>query len=150
MGKETDENPVSALLFAVGMAATISVMWDASTGVDSSHWLSGATSAALAAHQDRGLASRAADVACLVVAALRSFGGTTLDRDGWYTRLADALYNIVPVETRAGNTKAVTRVVGKVVTWWYECKMASSGLVANHGVSLNFPPPKRSCLEEDI
>ncbi|CAI5472055.1 unnamed protein product [Closterium sp. Yama58-4] len=87
MGKEPGEHPVSALLFAVGLAATISAMWDASTGVDRTWWLSGATSAALAAHQDRGLASRAADVATLAVEGLRSVGGITHD----HTALARSL-----------------------------------------------------------
>ncbi|CAI5527689.1 unnamed protein product [Closterium sp. Naga37s-1] len=147
VGGVTGDEGHSVLEHAVGLAATMSVMWDASTQKESTNWQTNATTAALATHLDRKIAARAAEVASVAVESLRAVNGRVLDKESWFPVLAGALLDKLPPDSRVEATKTMTRVVAKGITYWCQCSMAAKGLQAWHGVSIGIIMAKRGARE---
>ncbi|CAI5459120.1 unnamed protein product [Closterium sp. Yama58-4] len=147
LGGVTGEEGHSVLEHAVGLLATMSVMWDVSTHAAEAQWKTDAHTEALATHLDRKIAARAAEVAGVVVEVLRAVNGRVLDKESWVPVLAGALLDKLHPDTRDEATKTMTRVVARAITYWCQCCMASKGLQDQHGVGIGIVMAKRGAWE---
>ncbi|CAI5472054.1 unnamed protein product [Closterium sp. Yama58-4] len=147
LGGVAGEEGHSVLEHAVGLSATMSVMWDVSTRAAETQWMTDALTAGLATHSDRKMAARAAGVACASVEAIRAVNGRVLDKESWVPVLAGALLEKQPPANRDAATRRMTRVVARAITYWCHCCLASRGLQEQHGVGIGIVMAKRGARE---
>ncbi|CAI5467538.1 unnamed protein product [Closterium sp. Yama58-4] len=135
-------NRVNPLIFGAGLAASLSVLWLGSLGHPQDKLQEVALNAAKASVNDSEVATKAAEAASCIPAAVISFEDGVHDKHQWIPLLAEKIQSLLK-DSQHDTALTMSRVASRVVVYWCQCSVATAGLRDNLKLFLNILPSKR-------